>query len=81
MVDFKAEPIKLVIHAMHFGKYKKNHFLLHIISHLSVDEIMLLCRIGAVLRILGGYKFIDKIALRSFLLTCQSEVLLLLHKV
>ncbi|KAK6234199.1 hypothetical protein QUC31_006605 [Theobroma cacao] len=29
--------------------------------------------IGAVLRILGGYKFIDKIALRSFLLTCQSE--------
>ncbi|KAK8514950.1 hypothetical protein V6N13_121896 [Hibiscus sabdariffa] len=29
--------------------------------------------VGAVLRILGGYKFIDKIALRQFLLTCQSE--------
>ncbi|XVE52689.1 hypothetical protein DITRI_Ditri02bG0142800 [Diplodiscus trichospermus] len=29
--------------------------------------------VGAVLRILGGYKFIDKIALRRFLLTCQSE--------
>ncbi|KAA3481807.1 geranylgeranyl transferase type-1 subunit beta [Gossypium australe] len=29
--------------------------------------------IGAVLRILGGYKFIDKIALHRFLLTCQSE--------
>ncbi|XP_022746949.1 geranylgeranyl transferase type-1 subunit beta isoform X4 [Durio zibethinus] len=29
--------------------------------------------VGAVLRILGAYKFIDKIALRKFLLTCQSE--------
>ncbi|GLT73645.1 hypothetical protein SLA2020_454880 [Shorea laevis] len=29
--------------------------------------------VGAVLRILGGYKFIDKIALRRFLLTCQYE--------
>ncbi|OMO58950.1 Prenyltransferase/squalene oxidase [Corchorus capsularis] len=29
--------------------------------------------IGAVLRILGGYKFIDKVALHRFLLTCQSE--------
>ncbi|KAJ0103595.1 hypothetical protein Patl1_06334 [Pistacia atlantica] len=29
--------------------------------------------IGAVLRILGGYKFIDREALRGFLLTCQSQ--------
>ncbi|XVF23875.1 hypothetical protein REPUB_Repub13aG0077100 [Reevesia pubescens] len=29
--------------------------------------------VGAVLRILGGYNFIDKIALHRFLLTCQSE--------
>ncbi|XP_031267684.1 geranylgeranyl transferase type-1 subunit beta-like [Pistacia vera] len=29
--------------------------------------------IGAVLRILGGYKFIDTEALRGFLLTCQSQ--------
>ncbi|XP_054823051.1 geranylgeranyl transferase type-1 subunit beta isoform X2 [Prosopis cineraria] len=29
--------------------------------------------IGAVLRILGGHKFIDKGALRGFLLACQSE--------
>lgn len=29
--------------------------------------------VGSVLRILGSYKFIDKIALRRFLLTCQSE--------
>ncbi|GKU91921.1 hypothetical protein SLEP1_g5726 [Rubroshorea leprosula] len=29
--------------------------------------------VGAVLRILGGYKFIEKIALRRFLLTCQYE--------
>lgn len=29
--------------------------------------------IGAVLRILGGYKFIDKEALRRFLLSCQSK--------
>ena len=78
MVDFKAEPINLVIHAMHFGKHKKNLCSLHGISCLCVDEMMFLCRVGAVLRILGGYKFIDKIALRRFLLTCQSEVLLLL---
>ncbi|KAB1217901.1 Geranylgeranyl transferase type-1 subunit beta [Morella rubra] len=30
--------------------------------------------IGAVLRILGGHKFIDENALRGFLLTCQSEL-------
>ncbi|KAL5734731.1 hypothetical protein ACOSP7_032592 [Xanthoceras sorbifolium] len=29
--------------------------------------------IGAVLRILNGYKFVDKEALRRFLLTCQSQ--------
>ncbi|KAJ4719858.1 Geranylgeranyl transferase type-1 subunit beta [Melia azedarach] len=29
--------------------------------------------IGAVLRILGGYKFLDREALRGFLLTCQSQ--------
>ncbi|KAK8671712.1 hypothetical protein V6N13_038299 [Hibiscus sabdariffa] len=29
--------------------------------------------VGAVLKILGGYKLIDKIALRRFLLTCQYE--------
>ncbi|XP_039037386.1 geranylgeranyl transferase type-1 subunit beta-like [Hibiscus syriacus] len=34
--------------------------------------------VGKVLRILGGYKFIDKTALCRFLLTCQSEVFILL---
>lgn len=78
MVDFKAELINLVIHAMHFGKLKKTLCSLHGISCLHVDEMIFFCRVGSVLRILGGYKFIDKIALRRFLLTCQSEVLLLL---
>ncbi|KAA8539447.1 hypothetical protein F0562_026139 [Nyssa sinensis] len=34
--------------------------------------------VGGVLRILGGHKFINKKALHEFLLTCQSQVLLLL---
>lgn len=36
--------------------------------------VIILYRVGGVLRILGAYKFIDEKALHRFLLTCQSEV-------
>ncbi|KAF4363403.1 hypothetical protein F8388_016531 [Cannabis sativa] len=38
------------------------------LNYFAFDE-----RIGAVLRILGGHKFIEQKSLRGFLLTCQSE--------
>ena len=42
----------------------------------SADTVSfsLVCRIGAVLKLIGGDAFIDKVALRQFLLSCQSKV-------
>lgn len=33
-----------------------------------------MCRVGSSLKILGAYDLCDKVALRSFLITCQTKV-------
>lgn len=45
----------------------------------NVGIAFYICRVGGVLRILQADKFIDEQALRGFLLTCQSEVILFLR--
>lgn len=79
MVDFKEEPTRPVTHVMHFGKCKSNHSEVPWarLYSCALIRVIFLYRVGGVLRILGGYKFIDKKALHRFLLTCQSQVLLL----
>lgn len=77
MAVFKVDPTKIVILVMHFGEYEiilKIHGILW--NFLALTRAMCLYRIGAVLRILGGHKLIDEKALRGFLLTCQSEVMM-----
>ena len=75
MVDFRADPTRIVTRVTHFGRQTNFFSILIIIGdYCSLDNVFLY-RIGAVLRILGGRKFIDEKSLRGFLLTCQSEVL------
>jgi hypothetical protein len=78
MVVFKVDPTKIVIPVMHFGESKETILTFDrvIWSFSALKRSMYLYRIGAVLRMLGCYKLIDEKALRGFLLTCQSEVML-----
>lgn len=80
MEDFRVEPTSPVILATRSGKHKL------IISRASLNQDMLpavsfkplrLYRVGGVLKILGAYQFLDSGALRRFLLSCQSQVLIL----
>jgi hypothetical protein len=78
MVVFKVDPTKIVIPVMHFGESKETILTFdRVIWSFSTLKISIcLYRIGAVLCMLGCYKLIDEKALRQFLLTCQSEVML-----
>lgn len=81
MVDFKVDQTRLVTHVMHSGKCNNTFSKFHAIRwniFRALTWTVHWHRVGAVLRILGGYKLIDAKALRGFLLTCQSEVLMLL---
>lgn len=76
MVEFKVDLINLAIHVMHFGKYGMDPPSIYmLLSCLGLYRSACVFRIGAVLKILGGYNFVDSKALCGFLLACQYKVL------
>ncbi|KAF3557557.1 hypothetical protein F2Q69_00010883 [Brassica cretica] len=77
MVDFKVGLTNGVTHATHFGNsphlFAASVTRLCLFTYADTVSFSHVCRIGAVLKLIGGDAFIDKIALRQFLLSCQSK--------